>query len=91
MVGAKVTNVLNDEVVFVDRPFLILKSSRIFGTGFNVYKEYKETSQEGEKVNFLKLNKEFHYFGTIEAAMEFLKKQKAEYERVESTPKLPTA
>lgn len=56
-----------DEIVHVDGDYIILKSARIFGDGFNVYKRTAP-----ESIVFQKLNDRYGWFTTLGAAKRHL-------------------
>ena len=56
------------EIVFFDGKFIILKSNRIFGYGFNCYKEAAPGSDK-----FTKINDRGSYFTNFGSAKEFIK------------------
>ena len=58
---------MDDEVVFLDDDFAIVKSERLFGDGFNCYKANSHGSD-----GFTKINRENAYFIHFDAAKEFL-------------------
>ena len=60
-----------DEVVFLSGDFAIVRSIRLFDTGFNCY----ERSHPGSD-KFKKINPIANYFITFEDAMEYLGKHK---------------
>ena len=64
---------ITDEVVYYEKPFAIVKCTRLFGVGFNVY---KETSGDEQTMNLTKINNRMSYFSSEEAAMKFLIEQK---------------
>ena len=64
------TDVYKDEVVYIDNKYCIIKSDRLFGTGFNVYVE-KSQNKDGTS-NFEKMNGYMSCFGTYEAAKDWL-------------------
>ena len=52
-----------DEVVFLDGDFAIIKSDRVFASGFNCYKAKAKGSND-----FVKINGEMSWFSSFEAA-----------------------
>ncbi len=63
---------MNDECVFLDGDFAIVKSYRIFGFGFNCYKAKTEGSSDFEKIN-----NPLSFFTSFERAKEFLDSYRA--------------
>lgn len=62
---------MHDEVVYIQGEYIILKSYRIFGNGFNVYKETDMRDGNGGVI-FGKVNPRYQWYSTLEAAKEFL-------------------
>lgn len=60
-------HVYRDTVVSREGDFAIVKSERIFGTGWNVY---KASTQGGDE--FVKINERMMYFTSKEAAEKWL-------------------
>ena len=59
--------IMSDECVYLDGDFMIVKSVRIFGAGFNCYKAKNKGSSE-----FQKINKEWSFFTSLETAKSWL-------------------
>ncbi len=64
---------MTDEVVYLDGDLAIVKSTRPFGVGWNVYKADAPGSD-----NFTKINDPSNFFSSFEAARKWLDKHKAE-------------
>ena len=75
---------LLDSVVYHDHPYVIVKSVRVFGIGFNVYEE-TEVVDGGPISTYVKINDRMSWFKTEEAAREWLEKYKANERRTSET------
>lgn len=62
-----------DSIEFLDGDWMILKSVRPFGIGFNVY---RGVPQEDGKVLFTKQNDRLSCFTSLEAAQKWLQQEK---------------
>lgn len=62
---------MNDEIIYLEGSFAIIKSVRIFSTGFNCYKSLIPNGSE-----FKKINGPNSWFKTVEDAKKFIDEYK---------------